>query len=246
MRIGLFIPCYIDQFFPAAGIAALHLLQRYAGAVVYPAGQTCCGQPWANAGLEGNTAGLARHFARLFGEFDYVVSPSSSCVHHVRDHYAHMEQTEAMRHVRTHCYELTDFLTEVLHIDRVKARFPHRVALHPGCHGLRGLRNGRASELMIPPFSRAAGLLSSVEDLQLVGIERPDECCGFGGTFSVKEEAVSAAMGHDKLRSVMNSGAEYVTATDMSCLMHLDGLARREGLPVRCLHIAEILNSEAR
>lgn len=242
MHVGLFIPCYIDQFFPGAGIASLALLRRHAGTVIYPSGQTCCGQPWANAGMEKDTAELCNHLAGLFAGFDYTVSPSSSCVYHIREHYGHVEQTEQVQKFRSCCYELTDFLVQILKIEDTGARFPHRVVLHPGCHGLRGLRNAQASELVLPSYSRAGSLLSKVKDIEVLSIHRQDECCGFGGTFSVKEEAVSSAMGRDKLRAITDSGAEYITATDMSCLMHLDGLARKDGLPVKCIHIAEILN----
>ena len=242
MQVALFVPCYVDQFFPGAGVATLALLEKLGCTVDYPLEQTCCGQPMANAGCEAEAVPVMRHFVETFAGYDYVVAPSGSCVLHVREHYDRLPETPAVRHVRARTFELCQFLTDVLRVERVAAAFPHRVGLHASCHGLRGLRLGRASELQAPPYDRVRRLLEQVDGIELVELDRWDECCGFGGTFAVTEEAVSVRMGRDRLADHVAHGAEVIAGTDLSCLMHLEGLARRERLPVRLLHVAEILN----
>ncbi len=234
MKIGLFVPCYIDHFYPRVAVATLELLERLGCEVDFPRGQTCCGQPMANAGCETDAAGAHRVFETSFRDVDYVVGPSGSCVLHVREHVD--------SDVGERTYELCQFLIEVLQIDRLDVSFAHRVGLHAACHGLRGLRLAKSSERRDPPFDHVARLLRMVDGLELVELSRADECCGFGGTFAVSEEAVSVRMGRDRVADHLRSGAEVITSTDMSCLMHLDGLIRREGRPLRVLHVAEILN----
>ncbi len=243
MIVGLFIPCYINQFYPGVGVATLELLERLGLDVRYPAGQTCCGQPMANAGFERETMDVCRLFVETFHAFEYIVAPSGSCVHHVREHYDILEQDERVAHVRARTYELCDFLVNVLGVDDVGAEFPRRVGLHESCHGLRGLHLGTPSELILTHSSVPQRLLRNVRGITLVEPDRRDECCGFGGTFAVTEEAVSVKMGIDRIQDHLRHGAEVITATDMSCLMHLEGILRRRNLPLRVAHIAEILNS---
>ena len=243
MKVGLFIPCYIDQFYPRVAVATLELLEKAGCTVDYPLQQTCCGQPMANAGLETESLPVYRHFVKTFQDYDYIVSPSGSCTYHVRHHYDVPEQTEAVQHVRERTLDLVEFLVDVLQIDHLGARFPHRVGLHQSCHGQRGLRLAQSSERVAADFSKLRYLLSLVDGLELVPLDRTDECCGFGGTFAVSESALSAKMGTDRLRDHVRNGAEVITAGDMSCLMHLEGLARRQQQPVRILHLAEILNT---
>src|ERR1700690_3326183 len=243
MRIGLFIPCFIDAFFPEVGIATLQLLERFDLDVVYPPEQTCCGQPMANSGFEADASGAEALFARNFDGFDYIVGPSGSCVHHIRHHFTAVEQTEAVRDVRARTYELVEFLHDVLKVDAFPwARFPHKVGLHNSCGTLRGLRHARASELHEPFFSNPVDLLSKVEGIEFVQPARPDECCGFGGTFSVFEEVVSTKMGYDKVSDHAQAGAEYIVSADSSCLMHQRGCTERIGVPMKFIHIAQILN----
>lgn len=245
MRIGLFIPCYIDQFYPHVGVATLELLERLDCQVVYPLDQTCCGQPMANAGFEHESEGAMRQFVENFGDCEAVVAPSGSCVLFVRDHYHRIEQTEQVKNVRAHTYELCEFLTDVLKIDQLDAWFDHKVGLHASCHGLRGLRLGSSSERNDPHFSKVGSLLKMVGGLELVELDRADECCGFGGTFAVTEEAISVKMGRDRIADHIRNGAEVIAATDMSCLMHMEGLIRRQKLPLRVKHVAEILNARS-
>ena len=251
-HVALFVPCYVDQFFPHVARATLELLERHGLTVDYPLQQTCCGQPMANAGFEQDALPTARHFVRTFADYDHVVAPSGSCVHYVRMHFDVLEQTAAVRRVRERVYELGQFLVEVLGVGDPGVSFPHRVGLHPGCHALRGLRLGMSSELGGAGGRAADGaghgatrsLLQRVEGLELVELDRSDECCGFGGLFCVTEEAVSARMGLDRVMDHCRNGAEVLTGGDMSCLMHLDGIIRRQGLPIRVMHLAEILNGE--
>lgn len=241
--IGLFIPCYIDQFYPQVGIATLELLQSLGLDVRYPLTQTCCGQPLANSGAEQKAVKTYQNFVRNFQEFDYVVSPSGSCVYHVREHYNILEQTDEVKKVQQNTYELCEFLVDILNVDEFGASFPMKVGLHQSCHGLRGLKLGTPSELVAERSSNVHQLLKKVKGIELVTLDREDECCGFGGTFSVFEPDVSVKMGRMRVKDHETSGAEIITATDMSCLMHLEGLIRREKKPIRIMHIAEILNS---
>jgi L-lactate dehydrogenase complex protein LldE len=241
MTIALFVPCYIDQFYPQVAVATLTLLERLGCEVVVPAGQTCCGQPLANAGFEAESLPIMRHFADLFDGYDYVVSPSGSCILHVKEHYTRLGDPALIHRLHDRTFELCTFLTDVLQVDRLDARFPHRVGIHESCHGLRGLRLGKSSERNEPAFSKPRRLLEMVDGIELVDLERSDECCGFGGTFAVNEEALSVKMGRDRLRDHERHRAEVVTGTDMSCLMHLEGLGRREKRPLQFVHIAEIL-----
>ena len=171
------------------------------------------------------------------------MGPSGSCVLHIKDHLHVDGKEEAATHIRKHIYELAEFLTDVLHVTSLPAKFPHKVGVHQSCHGQRGLGLAQMSELVAAPFSKPQQLLNMVEGLELVNLKRTDECCGFGGTFCVFEEAVSVKMGKDRITDHVNNGAEYITGNDVSCLMHLEGILRRQHSPVKVLHIAEILNN---
>lgn len=243
MKIGLFIPCYIDMFYPNAGKATLQLLEKYGCKVEYPMEQTCCGQPMGNSGFDNKVKKTARHFVNTFSGYDYIVAPSGSCVHYVKHHYNLLDQTEDVVKVRDNIFELCDFLYNILNIKIIEARFPHQVGLHHSCHAHRGLRLGIASELNKEQFSYPEFYLRQVKDISIVQPERFDECCGFGGTFSVIEEAVSAKMGLDKVYSFSNAGAEVITALDMSCLMHLEGIIKRQKMKMKIMHLSEILIS---
>ena len=246
MRIGLFVPCYVDAFEPEVGIATLELLERFGLKVEYPFDQTCCGQPMTNTGCHQEAAATEALFVKNFSGFDYVVAPSGSCVHQVREHLTAIPQTEEVRKVRASTYELVEFLHDVLKVDALPwARFPHKVAYHANCNALRGIGHARPSELNLPYFSKPLNLLQKVAGVELVNLARPDECCGFGGTFSVFEPAVSAKMGYDKVADQNRAGADYVVSADSSCLMHQKGCAERLGLPLKYIHIAQVLNGAA-
>lgn len=246
MRIGLFVPCYVDAFEPEVGIATLELLERFGLDVHYPYDQTCCGQPMTNTGCHKEAAATEALFVKNFSGFDYVVAPSGSCVHQVREHLTAIPQTDEVRKVRESTFELVEFLHDVLKVEALPwARFPHKVAYHANCNALRGIDHARPSELNLPYFSKPLNLLKKVAGVELVNLARPDECCGFGGTFSVFEPAVSAKMGYDKVADQKRAGADYVVSADSSCLMHQKGCAERLGLPLKYIHIAQVLNGAA-
>ncbi len=244
MTVGLFIPCYVNMFYPEAAIATLSLLEKLGVKVAYPLQQTCCGQPLANSGFEKLTAGCDELFIKNFSSFDYIVCPSGSCALHIKDHL-HSEKNKTLAsEIKTKVFELVEFITDVLKVEKLYARFPHKVGLHQSCHGLRGLYLAQMSELQAPQFSKPEYLLNMVEGLELIPLERKDECCGFGGTFCVTEEAVSVKMGKDRVADHIKNDAEYITSADLSCLMHMEGILKRNKSDVRVIHIAEILNAQ--
>jgi L-lactate dehydrogenase complex protein LldE len=242
MRVGLFIPCYVDQFYPQVGIATVDVLEHFGVTVDYPAEQTCCGQPMANVGSHDEARPLAERFLQIFGDYDYVVSPSGSCVAMVRHHYEQiLGPSKTLEKVAHKTFELCEFLTDVLHVEHLEGRFAHRVGLHQSCHALRELRTAGSSERMESTPDKPRSLLATLDGIQITELQRPDECCGFGGLFSVSEEAISCLMGQDRIADHEQAGSEILTSTDMSCLMHLEGLIRRQRKPMRVMHVAEIM-----
>ncbi len=241
MRVGLFIPCYIDHLFPDVGLATIEVLEKQGVEIDFPRKQTCCGQPMANTGCQEDTRPLALKFFEIFKDYPYVVCPSGSCVSMVRHHYDdYLAGRPGYEELKRKTFELCEFLTDVLKVERIEGRFPHRVGLHNSCHGHRALRLGQPSEVVGPPFNKVRQLLASLEGIQLTELSRPDECCGFGGTFAVNEEAVSTRMGLDRLADHEQAGTEVLTAADMSCLMHMDGLIRRYRKGLHVMHVAQI------
>lgn len=242
-HIALFIPCYVDQFYPNVAIATLELLEKLGCRVTYPIDQTCCGQPMANAGFERDTKGTAEKFIEDFESYDYVVAPSGSCVLHIKEHQpeiTHLDQEQ--KELKSKIFELSEFLVDILKFEGCVGEFPHRLGFHASCHGLRGLNLGNPSELNTQPFNKVFELLKNIKDLEWVELSRKDECCGFGGTFAVAEEALSVQMGKDRLADHKEKGAEIIVGGDMSCLMHLQGIADRQKSSIRTMHFAEILN----
>jgi L-lactate dehydrogenase complex protein LldE len=243
MKVALFIPCYVNQFYPQVGIATLELLEKLGCQVSYPLSQTCCGQPMANSGYESLTKDCNNLFAKNFRGADYIVCPSGSCVLHIKEHLHSSENEKEAERIRGCIYEVTEFLTDILKVSKLTAKFPYKVGLHQSCHGQRGLHLSQMSELVAAPYSKQAYLLQMVEGIELISLERKDECCGFGGTFCVFEEAVSAKMGKDRVRDHKEHGAEVITGADVSCLMHLEGILKRQKSTIEVKHIAEILNA---
>jgi len=231
VRVGLFITCINDTLFPRTGIATVEVLERLGCEVVFPEEQTCCGQMHANSGYREQALPLVRRFARAFGEagVDAVVSPSGSCAAMVRDQYPRLAPDTAELAART--FELSEFLVKELGVEDVGATYPHRVTYHPTCHSLRLLKVGDA------PLR----LLRNVRQLDLVELPDSDQCCGFGGTFAVKNADTSAAMLTDKTRNVLDTGAEACVAADNSCLMHIGGGLSLQRAGVQAVHLAEIL-----
>ena len=245
MKIGLFVPCYVDVIYPEVGRATYKLLTSLGVDVVYPEKQTCCGQPMANAGFEKMAHALVASFEELFKGCDYVVAPGASCAAFVR--VFHPRLLEQMGHKPEECeahgktLDVVEFLHDVLKVESLPSKFPHKVSVHNSCHGVRELGLSSPSERNIPRFNKIVDLLRLVEGIEVFEPERPDECCGFGGMFAVEESAVSARMGLDKVRRHIATGAEYITGPDCSCLMHMSGVAAKNSLPVKFIHVVEIL-----
>ena len=246
MIVSLFITCYNDTLFPATGKALVRVLERLGHRVEFPAGQTCCGQMHVNTGYQRDALPLVGRFVAQFEHAEAVVIPSSSCVTMIRENYPRMVRqivdeggdrtlSQRLEGLLPKIWEFTEFLTKKLGVDDVGAYFPHRVTYHASCHGLRSLALGDG------PLR----LLRAVKGIDLVEIEHPERCCGFGGTFAVKNADVSSAMLAEKTTAVLQTRAEVCTACDNSCLMHLEGALHRQRTGVHTLHIAEILAGEA-
>jgi L-lactate dehydrogenase complex protein LldE len=242
MRVALFITCYNDLLYPEVGRAIVRLLRRLGHEVDFPAEQTCCGQMHWNSGFQDACIPLVERFVGAFAGYDVVVTPSGSCASMVRRYHPLVAElaaeqgtgaglSEKVAAVSPKVYELSEFLVDVLGVTDVGARFPHTVAFHPTCHSTRLLGVG----------DRPTRLLAAVDGMNLVDLPRSEACCGFGGTFAVKNADTSVAMGLDKVDDVLGSGAEVLTAGDTSCLMHIGGLLSRQKSSVRVMHIAEIL-----
>jgi L-lactate dehydrogenase complex protein LldE len=259
MDVALFVPCYVDQLSPDVALATLEVLERAGCRVRYDSAQTCCGQMLLSAGAAADAAQLARAHLERFRGAEAIVCPSASCTATVRVRYPRLlrELDPDAARLCEQTYELGEFLVRRLGRHSLGARFPHRVALLQTCHGLRELGLGQPGERVaaprpaevlpaeMPAASAALGstelLLRNVEGLELVWPERPDECCGFGGIFSVDFPELSARIGSDRLARLARAGADYVTASDSSCLLHLDGIRRRLGTGPQSIHLAQIL-----
>jgi L-lactate dehydrogenase complex protein LldE len=235
-RVSLFVTCIVDQLFPKVGLAMAEVLERAGYRVDFPEAQTCCGQPAFNSGYREEARMVARHFLKVFGDCDYIVVPSGSCTsmitHHYQDIFDENEGVlEEARRLAPRVWEFSRFLLEVAGVEDVGARFPATVTYHDSCHALR--------ELHIKSGPRR--LLANVRDLRLLEMDIAEECCGFGGTFSVKFPEVSGGMARTKVESIRRTGAEYVVSIDSSCLMQLQGALSRQGLNVKTVHLAEVL-----
>ena len=240
MRVGLFVTCFNDTLYPQVGRATVALLERLGVTVEFPAAQTCCGQMHYNTGYQRETIPLLRHFVEVFRDADVIVAPSASCVGMVRDLYSKAaalssDRTliEAVEQLIPRVYELSEFLVKHLGVSDVGAYYPHRVTYHPTCHSLRVLHVGDA------PLQ----LLRAVKGIDLVELPNARECCGFGGTFAIKNADTSLAMLSDKMRCVLDTGAEVLCASDTSCLMHIGGGLHRQRAGVTTVHLAEILTN---
>ena len=245
MKIGLFIPCFMNELYPDICKATYNLLKSQKLQVEYPLSQTCCGQPMANSGCSKDVKTLAINFVNTFKDYDYIVAPSGSCVSMVKEHYSEFfDNDKDFNKVKASIYEVCEFLHDIIKIENLNFNnisFPYKVGVHNSCHGHRVLKLATASELNIPYDSKLKNLLNKVSDIEMVTLKREDECCGFGGTFSVAEEAVSVAMGKDRIKDHLNSSAQIITGADMSCLMHMDGIINRDKTPIKVMHIVEIL-----
>lgn len=246
MRVALAVPCYVDQLRPQAARATLTLLERLGCEVSLAFDAPCCGQPMFNSGVVSAARGVATAWATASRAFDAIVMPSGSCTHHVRHHLPSLTDGDHGAHAARVTFELCEFIAGPLGKPTLSGRFPHRVAMHLGCHAQRGLRLGGSTELHQPLSGPMHSLLTALDGLSLVPLDRSDECCGFGGSFAVGEAEVSASMGRDKLADVVKHGAEVLVSSDPSCLLHLEGVAQHSSTVLRTLHIAELLEEATR
>jgi len=233
--VALFIPCYVDQFFPQAAEATARLLKRFGVPVVFPEKQTCCGQPAFNSGYWDEAREVVHHFRDTFADYRWIVSPSGSCSAMGRTFFGHLDNDRKTTDVGLRMFELTEFLVDVLGVTDTGASFPHKVTMHIGCHTRRELG------VVEPPMQ----LLQSVRDLTYLELPNMEECCGFGGTFSVKMAGTSLAMGQTKVENIVKSGADIVVSPDLSCLMHIGGILRQNAdtQHIKTMHIAEVLDA---
>jgi L-lactate dehydrogenase complex protein LldE len=235
MRIALFIPCFVDQLLPEVGLDMVRVLRRLRYDVDFPQEQTCCGQPAFNSGYWDDAKPLAERFVGIFSSAEIIVCPSGSCTTMVRNFYPQLLKDSPLRdkaiEVGRRVFEFSEFLIRVAKVSDVGASFPHRVTYHDACHALRELGIKRAPR----------DLLRQVRGLELIEMPYSEDCCGFGGTFATKFAMISGAMGDTKAGNAEKSGAEYVTSTDPSCLLHLDGILRKQNSKVRTIYLASIL-----
>jgi L-lactate dehydrogenase complex protein LldE len=234
-KVALFIPCFVDQLMPQVGLDMAAVLRRVGFEVTFPEDQTCCGQPGFNSGYWDDARPLAERFLRVFGDAELIVSPSGSCTTMVRVFYPQLLENSPLageaEQIGQRTYEFSEFLLKVAKVTDVGAEFPHKVTYHDACHALR--------ELKLKQEPRA--LLGAVRGLELIEMPFSEECCGFGGTFSTKFSMISSAMGDTKAGNAAKSGAEYITSTDPSCLMQIEGILRHRNSPLRTIHFASIL-----
>jgi L-lactate dehydrogenase complex protein LldE len=237
MRVSMFIPCLVDQFAPETGLGMAKVLKKMGLEVEYPSEQTCCGQPAFNTGYHREARKMAERFIRVFENAEYIVAPSGSCVSMVKTFYHFLEISpslqDALRKVTTSIYEFSEFLVNVLGIADVGASFAGKVTYHDACHLLR--------ELNVRDAPRK--LIRSIKGIEFVESQNTDVCCGFGGTFSVKYPEISSAMGEEKVESLLRTNADYVIANDTSCLIQIAGILSRRNIPMKTLHLAELLGN---
>src|SRR5260370_14292278 len=234
-RVSLFVTCIVDQVFPKVGVAMAEVLERIGYQVDFRQAQTCCGQPAFNSGYREEARKVARHFLKVFKDAEYIVVPSGSCASMISHHYADILEPGELRtqNLELRTFEFSRFLTDVAKVEDVGAHYDATVTYHDSCHALR--------ELKIKDGPRR--LLAKVKGLTLREMDAAEECCGFGGTFSVKFPEVSGAMARTKIDSILRTEASTVVSIDSSCLMQLEGVVRRAGLPIRTMHLAEVLAS---
>ena len=237
MRVHLFIPCFVDQLYPETAFNMVKVLEKASCEVLYNANQTCCGQPAFNAGFISECKSVANKFINDFKDTDYIVSPSASCTGFVRNYYPTLFNNTSVhndvKQLVPKSYEFTEFLTDVLKIENYGAQLTAKATYHDSCAALR--------ECKIKAGPRK--LLANVKGLELVEMEHNETCCGFGGTFAVKFDAISTAMADQKLKNALQTGASHIISTDLSCLMQLDGVIKNKELPLRTMHIADVLAS---
>ncbi len=238
-KVGLFIPCFVNTIYPDVGVATLKLLKYFGYEIEYPSNQTCCGQPFFNSGFMKEAKELAKKFFNEFHKYDFIVAPSASCISMVKIHYKKLLPKDEFELLSKKSFEIVEFLHDVVKVKELPSTFPHSIALHLSCHGLRELELATPDELNLPYNNKVLNLLNLVKDITIKELPFAQECCGFGGTFSVNESEISIAMGKDKIANFKKSGADFLVGYDSSCLMHLASI--KPNLPIK--HVVQILAS---
>ena len=237
MRVALFIPCFVDTIYPQVAVATHKILKNLDFVVEYPPNQTCCGQPFYNSGFKNEARELAKKFVQNFANYDYIIAPSGSCIAMVKAHYRDLLELKEYEQIANKSYEICEFLHDVVKLDSLNVTFNHSIALHQSCHGLRELELASANELNIPYYNKVENLLKLIDGIDIKLLADAQECCGFGGTFSINENELSIKMGQDKLANFRATNAEYLVGYDNSCLMHLASIEPT----IKTLHVVEIL-----
>lgn len=249
MKIGFFVPCYVDMLFPQAAISTYNLLKRLGDRVEYIDRLSCCGLPFADTGYLDKACGLEKMSLEAFLPYDKVVVVSGICTDQLRKETNEQDELpwEEKKELASRCVDVVEYLHDIKKVDSLPwAHFPHRVALHNGCHALRALREASDTELTQPYYSKTEDLLKLVDGIEVCYATRRDECCGFGGTFALWDAPCAWRQGTDKVLDYQRNGLEYVTSADCSCLMHQSVCAQKSGIPLKALYITEILNGDAK
>lgn len=245
MKVGFFVPCYIDMIAPRAAVSSYELLKKLGVDVHFIDRASCCGLPLTDMGYRKEACRVEGNLAENLAGYDYIVIPSGICTDQMRNEFDAIEQTPEVKHIRETTHDIVEFLHDILKVDSLPwARFPHRVALHNGCHSLRFLHQARPTELMVPAFSKTEALLNLVDGIEVGYATRRDECCGFGGTFSIWDQSCSGQMGLDKVSDYERNRFKYVVSADFSCLLHQSCVARKFGVDIKFFYISEILNGD--
>ena len=240
-KVALFIPCFIDSIYPNVALATQKILTDLGFNVSYPLDQTCCGQPLYNSGFKDEAKELADRFYEIFKDYDYIVAPSASCISMVKVHYKDLLDLKRFEELSKKSFEICEFLHDEVKLKNLEVSFPHSISLHRSCHGLRELNLSTSSELNLPYQDKVTNLLKQVKDIEILPMKMDEECCGFGGTFSINEPQLSISMAKDKLKNFKDSKADYFVGYDNSCVMHLKSVSDYDKSKIRYLHVVEIL-----
>lgn len=242
MKTALAIPCFIREFYPDVIKSTENLLKTLGIEYEIPENQTCCGQPLANSGYEHKAIGIYKKNVKLFKDFDNILMLAGSCTYHIREHYDTIEQDKYTQSLRNNIHDIVQYVHEYHFNNLPQIEFPYKIAFHTGCHSLRGMRFGISSELQMNGKYFLNAFAEKFNGAELIKIEKPDECCGFGGTFSVFFDEISVKMGNDKLQALLSNNVEYLISNDMSCMLHLQGIIDRNSYPLKLLHVFQVFN----
>jgi len=244
-EVTLFIPCYINDFYPKVALSTMRVLEDLGFSINYPFNQKCCGQPFLNNGLFDEAKEFANHFIDTFSDYDYIVAPSSSCIGAIKYRYSDILDDSTHDKIKNRVFEFCEFLYDIVGVDNLefKGGYRGKVGLHNSCHAIRELNLASASELNIPHFSKIEAVLSKIEGLEVLRAKK-DECCGFGGSFSIQESDISVAMGKNRINDHLSNGVNLIAGVDVSCLMHMEAIAKRERIDLKVAHISQLITGD--